>query len=772
VPSTESGVAFGPDAYGNGAFGHWFRDADGAPAYRYTCEQATDPRAEYRTSLGGARDHWHLLGNTRLSATCHVDGYIQLWDYARGLKLLNPWSPANAQFSGGFKLIEIDGTHFSTLWRALPHDARQDRSFGTGYIERVTTWRAMTIRERYEISADNEPALRATCEIANHGLAPLRLRLTEFWQPSLRQITPYPLMTGGLRRWADRRRDALNRNYHAHYAHDEQARAIELRYTHKSPRRSPQSRSMLDEFPPGLRLRVLESGGFPHEIAAAAARVHCGPHGLPDRLEHASNAENRAEPRFLAFSHTLEIAPGEKVHLRHALEIVENPAVREGHPAPASKPVPLVQPTLSFREDVPEWLSRELQWHAAYLLAGVKYHDYFDSHFVDQSSAYSHIQGLIGAPRDFAFYAMALTHIAPHLAKEQLRFMLRSQAARGAKQPYAHVGYGLNRGYVLHSFSSDLDLFLLWALAEYIETTGDDAFLDETLPYYPREARAEATVLAHAQAAFDHLCRAVGCGPHGLLRCRTGDWNDVLLAFSRFPPATILRGESALNAGLAALALPKFAQIARGRAPGFADALGAVAESQRTALAQMWTGRWCARGYPGYGRARLGEAQLFLDCQSFPVLADLWSEEQRATLFANIENSCWRPQKVGALALWPPSRGPMLEPGSDTNGGTWAAIDSLTAWAWSRHDPAKAWEFFLASTLAARAEAYPDCWYGIWSGPDAYNAHYHARPAETFLLNFTPMTDFPIMNMNRHACPLLAAAKLGAFKLKQSPPAC
>ena len=59
-----------------------------------------------------------------------------------------------------------------------------------------------------------------------------------------------------------------------------------------------------------------------------------------------------------------------------------------------------------------------------------------------------------------------------------------------------------------------------------------------------------------------------------------------------------------------------------------------------------------------------------------------------------------------------------------------------------------------------RAEAYPDIWYGIWSGPDSFNAFYADRPGETFNWSVTPMTDFPVMNMNRHSGPLLDVIRL------------
>ena len=244
----------------------------------------------------------------------------------------------------------------------------------------------------------------------------------------------------------------------------------------------------------------------------------------------------------------------------------------------------------------------------------------------------------------------------------------------------------------------------------------------------------------------------------------SGDWNDVLLGFSKLPPLTLWRGESALNAGLAALALPRLADALAEAAPDFAAELRAFGLQQADALRCMWTGRWAARGYLGYGGKKLGEDRLFLDAQAFGVLAGVWDEAQRTALFAAIDELCVRPQGVGALALWPPMKGPMLVAGSDTNGGTWAAIDGLIAWAWAQHDPARAWAFYQSTTLAARAAKYPDVWYGVWSGPDSFNAHYHPRPGETFCHNFTPMTDFPIMNMNRHAGPLLDAVKFAGIE--------
>jgi hypothetical protein len=67
-------------AYGSGHFGEWITDAFGLPTYRYTCDQAADPKAispvhkEWRSPT----DHTHQVGNDRLVAAVSNYGYVQV----------------------------------------------------------------------------------------------------------------------------------------------------------------------------------------------------------------------------------------------------------------------------------------------------------------------------------------------------------------------------------------------------------------------------------------------------------------------------------------------------------------------------------------------------------------------------------------------------------------------------------------------------------------------------------------------------------------------
>lgn len=754
-----------------GDFGYWSEDAEGRPLFVYTMDHIRDPRAEYRTSLGPSRDHWHQVGTGSFVATVHNGGYTQIYDASRGGKLINRWSPGEGHFGGGFLLVEANGESYSTLWEGLPPGAEQVRAWGCNYAERRTRHAGLEVGERIDGTAA-DGALLFHWHARNLSPTPIDVVLVLPWWINLHMLTPVPLMTHGVRRWADRRRASLRRHYSVQVYHagpDEAPHANSLLCTHTARRANPNRRdrpAMRDDFPPCIALVPLD--GVAPEAAAwpLSAFARCPRTGLPLRLAPQAGATALTNCRAdagvaLTLRYAFRLAPGEEAKATAYLDIEhaqDSPAQRRGERNwPSKGEVALEVPGHAG-------LARELRWHSAYLQGGTFFSEYHNACFVDQGSAYGYLQGLYGAPRDFALTILPMVYLNPQLAKDLLRHLLVAQHHRSGKLPYAGVGFGLQRGYGLHSFSSDLDLFLFWAMAEYLGATRDLAFLAEQLPFYPKAHGKHGTVLEHLRAAWRHLGRGVGLGPHGLYRSGTGDWNDVLLAFSRFPPLTILRGESALNAGLAALALPRLADALAGSDADFAEALRVRGAQQAEALRTMWCGDWAARGYPGYGRTRLGEDRLFLDMQAFGVLGGVWDTDQNARLFAAIDRDCAAPQRVGALALWPPMRGPLLEAGSDTNGGTWAAIDGLVAWAWAQHDPARAWAFYQGTTLAARAAAYPDVWYGVWSGPDAYNAHYHARPGETFLLNFTPMTDFPVMNMNRHAGPLLDAVKFAGIE--------
>jgi hypothetical protein len=128
------------------------------------------------------------------------------------------------------------------------------------------------------------------------------------------------------------------------------------------------------------------------------------------------------------------------------------------------------------------------------------------------------------------------------------------------------------------------------------------------------------------------------------------------------------------------------------------------------------------------------------------------------------------PSPIGAKSLDRPVtvRGGILAPGWDTNGGVWPALNALLAWGYALHEPDRALALLRRMTFAAHAHAYPGQWIGIWSGPDAFNAHCAQHPGGTYVQPATPMAEFPVMNANAHAGPLLALAKVLGLETEAS----
>ena len=63
---------------GSSIFGRWTIDRAGLPAYQYDLNQYADKRARYPNSEDiDRRDHWHQVGNDRVTALASNDGIVQ-----------------------------------------------------------------------------------------------------------------------------------------------------------------------------------------------------------------------------------------------------------------------------------------------------------------------------------------------------------------------------------------------------------------------------------------------------------------------------------------------------------------------------------------------------------------------------------------------------------------------------------------------------------------------------------------------------------------------
>ncbi|MDR1536397.1 MAG: N,N'-diacetylchitobiose phosphorylase [Clostridiales bacterium] len=131
--------------------------------------------------------------------------------------------------------------------------------------------------------------------------------------------------------------------------------------------------------------------------------------------------------------------------------------------------------------------------------------------------------------RDTVQDIQGITHLAPEMAREKLRFMLSAQASNGAGLPLVKFNHNAGHEDALDEsreepyFRSDDALWLFPTVDKYVKESGNLSFYDEVIPFAEKD---EGTV-------FEHLKRAIGFSysnmtESGLPAGLEADWNDCL----------------------------------------------------------------------------------------------------------------------------------------------------------------------------------------------------------------------------------------------------
>jgi cellobionic acid phosphorylase len=250
--------------------------------------------------------------------------------------------------------------------------------------------------------------------------------------------------------------------------------------------------------------------------------------------------------------------------------------------------------------------------------------------------------------RNYLQDSMGMVFVNPDVTRAAFFRALGRQEADGSMPDGIVLQPGAELKYINQIPHTDHSVWLPVCLQAYLDETGDVAFLDEEVP--ARSGGESQTVFARICAAMQWL---VGNrDSRGLSLIAQGDWCDPMNMVGHKG-----KGVSGWLTMASVYALRIWSGICRQTGhPDFAAQFGSAANDMHSAAqTHLWDGNWFARGITDDGRtfgiAKDNEGAIFLNPQSWAILAEVATRDQVSKMLAAIDQRLDTP--FGTMLLAP-----------------------------------------------------------------------------------------------------------------------